>query len=79
LSKLFGYHDLYWAKKPTKLSKQNLSRSMGKKKNRERGQSPKKDNWPNGTTTPAESTLVIKEEVSMRMLARIDINWDTEW
>jgi hypothetical protein len=52
---------------------------MGKKKNRERGQSPKKDNWPNGTTTLAESTLVIKEEVSMRMLARIGINWDTEW
>jgi hypothetical protein len=52
---------------------------MGKKKNRERGQSPKKDNWPNGTPTPAESTLVIEEEVRLGMLARIDINWNTEW
>jgi len=40
------------------------SSDYGKEENRERGQSPKKENWPSGTTMPVESNPDTNEVVS---------------
>ncbi|KAE9368534.1 hypothetical protein N431DRAFT_512718 [Stipitochalara longipes BDJ] len=51
---------------------------MGRKKNRERGQPPKKENWPSGTTTPTEGipknteTSAGKEAVADKSIEIVD-------